>query len=109
LFVIPQRSGGIRFCSFSLVILSRVWRTRATNAVEEPVLSLSKEPAVAFCCHSRRESASAFARHSGVARISVFAFDLFVIPQRSRGICFCSFLFVILSGAKNPAFAFASR
>ena len=40
-------------------------------------------------------------RHSGAARISVLAFVLFVIPQRSEGICFC-LSFVILSAAKNP-------
>ena len=109
------------------VILSKVWRAPAPNAVEGPAVvcfapsswrsqnlriipcSCSSEGAGAFRplttpqkkrgfspgagCPIHRSGcpildAQPHSRHSGAARISVLAFALVVIPQRSGGICF---------------------
>jgi hypothetical protein len=89
--VIPQRSGGIRF--FSCLSSSSEARKRAGRRT--CLFSEARKPSVEgrACCWRDRSrshpSATPLARHSGGARISVFAL-LFVIPQRSEGICFFS-------------------
>src|SRR6266851_1988107 len=100
LFVIPQRSGGICFCRCScscscfrscpFVCHSAAQRRNLLLQLQLQ-LQLFLSLQLPFCLSFRsaaEESASAVA----VAVVLVFAVALlFVIPQRSGGICFCNF------------------